>query len=203
MVDPTTGRLSMPSLQFLRISIADDQDADYLPAVFDLFDTPVLTEFMIHGTHVDQIIVLFKSASLPRSSFPALMSLTFANYADCCAVISEVRHRISPPRLFPVLSSLSLISQCFTSIFVNGMFASTAPPWPLLKTLTVCPLERDRDVVSDALWNARTTKPRTLPRFKLSGSLLVGMRKHEKESDKESGMDMELFDPSEIMAAFH
>ncbi|KAJ7164892.1 hypothetical protein C8R46DRAFT_300308 [Mycena filopes] len=201
LVDLTIGRLCLPSLKFLRISI-DSRRQDYLHAVFDLFDTPALTEFMIHGTHAHQIHALLHSTSLPHSSFPALTALIFANDADDCRVIGDVHHPIPPPRLFPVLSSLTLIRLCFTSDLV-GMLASTAHPWPLLKTLTVCPSEREVVAVSDVLWNnARSAKHRALPRFRLSDSLLTGIRRRERKSGEESGMDMELFDPTELMAAF-
>ncbi|KAJ7164893.1 hypothetical protein C8R46DRAFT_300321 [Mycena filopes] len=195
-------RLHMPSLKFLCISILDYQDQDYLLTIFDLFDAPALTEFMINGTHADQILVLFNSTSLPQSFFPALTSLTFANSSDEeCSFIGEV-HPTPPSRLFPILSSLSFIRQCFTSTLVHALLLSAAHTWPLLKTLTMCPVDREVSAVSDTLWRARTAKPRTLPRFKLSSSLLAGMRKREKENDEESGLDMELFDPTELIAAF-
>ncbi|KAJ7178041.1 hypothetical protein C8R46DRAFT_668757 [Mycena filopes] len=201
LVDLTIGRLCLPSLKFLRISI-ESLEQDYLPAVFDLFDTPALTEFTIHGTHAHQILTLLHSASLPHSSFPALKSLTFANGADDCRTFPPGVQPIPPPRLFPVLSSLTLIRLCFTSDLV-GKLASTAHPWPLLKTLTVCPSEREVVAVSDVLWNnARSAKHRALPRFRLSDSLLTGIRRRERKSGEESGMDMELFDPTELIAAF-
>ncbi|KAJ7164906.1 hypothetical protein C8R46DRAFT_1097575 [Mycena filopes] len=201
MVDVTVGRLCIPSLNSLRLSIPDSEDDTFLLAIFDIFDTPALIELIIGGTtHADQIFALFDSTSLPHSSFPALAFLTFDNQSDQCSFAPEI-NPIPPPRLFPALSSLTLIRQCFTSTLV-GMLVSTGHPWPLLKTLTVCPLGWELDAVSDTLWNARPTKPRALPEFRLSGSLLARMRKREKEGDEESGMDMKLFDPTELMAPF-
>ncbi|KAJ7028704.1 hypothetical protein C8F04DRAFT_1265663 [Mycena alexandri] len=117
------GRLHLPFLERLHIEIPEE-DQHHLLAIFDLFDTPALAEFTISGTHADQILVLFNSTSLPHSSFPALTSLTFVNGSCACRVIPADAHPItSAPRLFPALSSLSLIHQCFTPHLVTGIFA--------------------------------------------------------------------------------
>ncbi|KAJ7721012.1 hypothetical protein B0H16DRAFT_1896634 [Mycena metata] len=205
-VDISMGRLHLPCLKFLHISLLDPTaDQHYLLAIFDLFDAPALVEFTISGTHADQILVLFNSTSLPHSSFPALTSLTFVGVSCGCYEIPDDALPItSAPPLFPLLSSLSLIHQCFMSHLVAGVLSSLHT-WPVLKTLTLCPLvdeHRPVEDVCDTLWNACRSKPQVLPKFRLPASLLARIKNREAEEDEKSGMDMELFDPTELINSF-
>ncbi|KAJ7356679.1 hypothetical protein DFH08DRAFT_802686 [Mycena albidolilacea] len=71
-------RFHIPTLKFLYISISEFEDSDFLPKNLDSFDTPALTELIVGGTHGDQISQLLSLTGLPHSSFPALLSLSFA-----------------------------------------------------------------------------------------------------------------------------
>ncbi|KAJ7721007.1 hypothetical protein B0H16DRAFT_378949 [Mycena metata] len=204
MVDISIGRLHLPCLKFLYISLSDpEEDYNHLLTIFDLFDAPALVEFTINGTHADQILVLFNSTSLPHSSFPALTSLTFIIDSCVCNEIPDgVRPISSSPPLFPLLSSLSLIQQCFTSYLAAGVLSSLHL-WPVLKTLTLCPPAGEPvEDVCDVLWNACHSKSQVLPKFRLSASLLARIKDREDEEDEKSGMDMELFDPTELINSF-
>ncbi|KAJ7756931.1 hypothetical protein B0H16DRAFT_1824611 [Mycena metata] len=199
MVDISMGQLHLPCLTVLHISLLNSvADQFHLLAIFDLLDAPALVEFRISGTHADQILVLFNSTGLPHSSFPALTSLTFVNVSCGCDEIPDDALPItSAPPLFPLLSSLSLIHQCFMSHLVEGVLSSLHT-WPVLKTLTLVPPEpryREHKAVEDVcdtLWNACRPKPQVLPKFRLSASLLARMKQREDEEDEKSGIDMEL-----------
>ncbi|KAF7343331.1 F-box domain-containing protein [Mycena venus] len=133
-------QVHVPYLKFLRIRILNEEVL--LDDVISLFDCPALTEFIIHAVHGDQIFALFNSSN-PRSWLPALASLTFVNDPYACTHSSHntwpIHH--SPLRLFPALSSLSLIGVCYTTNFVKAILDSHTRPWPLPETLTLCPME--------------------------------------------------------------
>ncbi|KAJ7721011.1 hypothetical protein B0H16DRAFT_379017 [Mycena metata] len=205
MVDISIGRLHLPCLKFLHISLLDPDVADHghLLAIFGLFDAPALVEFTINGPHADQILVLFNSTTLPHSSFPALTSLTFVSIScGCDRIPNDALPITSAPPLFPLLSSLSLIHQCFMTHLAAGV-VSSLHTWPVLKTLTLCPPDGEPvGEVCDTLWNACRSKPQVLPKFRLPASLLARMKDREDEEDEKSGMDTELFDPTELINSF-
>ncbi|KAF7350427.1 hypothetical protein MVEN_01347700 [Mycena venus] len=168
--------------------------------LIDLFNTPDLTEFIIDGAHGDQIFVLLNSQSLPRPSFPALTSF-FINTKSCFCetdpALSHAHlpflHTISFPALvlFPALSSLTLVRQCFTRNLVKYILGPTSQPWSQLKTLTLCPKEDTSDSVCDALKDAIASKRQhgqCLPKLRLSAALF------SLEDWQVGGVDVEIFD---------
>ncbi|KAJ7672581.1 hypothetical protein DFH06DRAFT_1176839, partial [Mycena polygramma] len=172
-------RFHIPTLKSLHISVAgeeDDTSEFYLVDLVHLFDAPQLTEFTIDGTHGEHIWVLLNSTSL-HTSFPALTSLYFVSNGSCvCEEESESSIFSSPPRqLFPAVSSLTLIDQCFTADLVTNVLSSASQHWPLLKTLTLCPKEHSFLLaeVGDALRDcAALLSGAEAPKLRLSRGLL-------------------------------
>jgi hypothetical protein len=147
-------RFHTPTLSFLHISIGEDEPADYLSRVVDLFHSPALTELIIHGSHGDQIALLLSLKSLPHSSFPSVTSLTFLTGSCACYPSDGNRpsHPIScPPGVFPALSHLTLINQCFTEHLIQEMLGPASQPWPLLKVITLGMKNDSLGGVRDAL----------------------------------------------------
>ncbi|KAJ7704308.1 hypothetical protein B0H17DRAFT_1039224 [Mycena rosella] len=134
-------RFSLPSLKSLHILVDPDDDETNLLAVVSLFDIPAATDLIIDHAHGDCICVLFNATTYPDLSFPAVSSLSFFS-RDCSC---ETSHFVAQPipalplRLFPALSSLTFIEGCFTAHIVEEILGPAAQPWPLLKTLTMCP----------------------------------------------------------------
>jgi hypothetical protein len=184
-------RFHIPSLNFLHISVSDTEDEFYLRGIIDLFDTPALTEFIIDGTHGDQICVLFNLTSLPHSSFPALTSFSFVKRGSCWCDSEPISDTISSPplHLFPALSSLTLINQCSTPKLVQNILGPASQPWPLLKTVALWPRQDDlealRDVLRDAVQSKRE-RGQALPKFRLSPKLL------SQEDWQGMGVDVEI-----------
>ncbi|KAJ6588529.1 hypothetical protein B0H19DRAFT_1367122 [Mycena capillaripes] len=202
-MDTPQDRFHIPSLKILRISVSDE-DAFFLLVIFNLFDTPALTEFMIDGSHGDQIFVLFNLTSLPHSSFPALTSLSFIKLDSCsCEVDVTVdfsNSLTSPPlQLFPALASLTLINQCFAHNLVKDLLGPASPPWPRLKSVTLCPKENTLDDVHSAFREAVQSKfhgGKALPKIRLSPRLEC------LEEWQEEGADVEIFDPDTVLDDF-
>ncbi|KAJ7614635.1 hypothetical protein DFH06DRAFT_1484178 [Mycena polygramma] len=204
---PSAPRVHFPALELLHISISDCGDDFYLLHIVDLFDTPTLTEFVINGTHGDQISRLFNQTSLPHASFPALSSFSFVVRGCDCETETELQssfanyHTISsPPRaLFPALSSLTLINQCFAPKLVEDLLGPASQPWPQLQTVTLCPMDGNLDGVCSALRdaaNAKRQRGQTLPKLRLSSELL------SLEDWREKGVDVEKFDPDDVLDLF-
>ncbi|KAJ7853901.1 hypothetical protein B0H13DRAFT_2358773 [Mycena leptocephala] len=204
---PTAGlRFHIPSLKFLSISIQDSEHPLYLRSIAGVFDTPSLTEFIIDGTHGDQIFDLLNWTGLPHSSFPSLTSFSFINRGSCSCEANVHFSRFActtfsspPPRLFPVLSSLTLINQCFTSNFVTEILGPASQPWPLLKTVALCPmqsaLETVRGVLRDAM-HSRHQRGQPLSNLRLSPALL------SLEDWHKYGANVERFDPVDLLNSF-
>ncbi|KAJ6571704.1 hypothetical protein B0H19DRAFT_1130800, partial [Mycena capillaripes] len=190
-----TRRFHIPLLKSLHLSVSYSEDDSYLLGIVGLFDTPVLTEFIIDGTHGDQIFALFNSTSVP-SSFPALTSFSFVNRLSCsCETERSFSNPISAPSLglFPALSTLALINQCFTTNLVTDILSL---PWPLLDTLTLCPQQDYLVDVRGALHDAVELKRRRgqpLPKLRLSSPLAL---------PKENEADIEIFDPVNVLRLF-
>ncbi|KAF8190409.1 hypothetical protein K438DRAFT_1763395 [Mycena galopus ATCC 62051] len=192
----------MPSLKSLHITIQDGRGAGFLTSMVDLFDTPALTEFIIDNAHGAQISPLLAATSLPQgSSFPALASLTFINCHGCkCEQYRQLSDTISaPPPLFPALSALTLINQCFTANLVRDILGPHSQPWPLLETVTLCPLESALEAVGVSLRIAVVSKQQrgeTLPKLRLAPALAA------LENWQELGAQMKIFDPADMLDAF-
>ncbi|KAJ7356676.1 hypothetical protein DFH08DRAFT_1047468 [Mycena albidolilacea] len=124
----------------LHISIAEEA-CEYLLEIIDIFDTPALTELVIRGTHGDQIPLLLCSMGLPHSSFPALTTLSFIYTGSCnCEISDENRPSLaisSPLIVFPALSHLTLINQCYTEHLIRDILGPASESWPLLKIITL------------------------------------------------------------------
>ncbi|KAJ6591028.1 hypothetical protein DFH09DRAFT_1273719 [Mycena vulgaris] len=197
-------RISIPSLISLHIVIWSDHAAPMLAEIVGLFDTPAVTDLTIDYAHGDQISVLFDSTSLPNVIFPALTSLSFVARGCRCEAegpFSSLQPIPSPPlRLLPVLSSLTLINVCFTSYIIEQILGPTSQPWPLLKTVTVCPRE-DIDILPTVYNTLRTAidskrqREQAIPKFRLSPGLFC-----EDYWDK-NGVDVEVFNHEEIVNA--
>ncbi|KAJ7507194.1 hypothetical protein B0H11DRAFT_2271706 [Mycena galericulata] len=163
----STEQMHIPSLKSLYLNLCDDEVNTYDP--LRLFDTPGLTDLVLDGIHGDWVCALFDPASLPRASFPALTSLSFVNIRCRCedseedpTISSNLRTISSPPlRLFPALTSLTLIHQCFTSNIIFDILGPSSEPWPLLQTLTLCPKEEALNDVYRTL--QQVVRPRTSP----------------------------------------
>ncbi|KAJ7908754.1 hypothetical protein B0H13DRAFT_2495921 [Mycena leptocephala] len=139
-ISPTSARrFDLPALQFLHIVVMDGEDEAYpsLLEMIDLFDTPALTEFIIDGTHGDQIFSFFNATSFPHSSFPALTSLSFINTDSCTAWPKEDMFDVVRNALEDVVDSKRQRGQPIPAI-------------RLFRTLEVCRgMERSRKVCSD------------------------------------------------------
>ncbi|KAF7350434.1 hypothetical protein MVEN_01348600 [Mycena venus] len=194
-------QIYIPTLKSLYISISDSEDNIHLLGILDIFDTPALTEFMVEGTHGDQISTLFNSASLPRSSFPALTSISFVQRGTCACEFDlpfSLDALSSPPlALFPALTSLTLINQCFTHTLVEDILGPASEPWPLLRTVTLCPMKDTVEKVCDALKDAvQSDREHHIPQLRLSSALL------SREDWREIGVDVEVFDPKDVLGNF-
>ncbi|KAJ7789462.1 hypothetical protein B0H14DRAFT_242345 [Mycena olivaceomarginata] len=174
---PHNRRFHIPPLKFLHISISETGDPDFLSKIIDSFDTPALTELVVDSSHGDQIAHLLSLTSLPRSSFPALTSLSFAFVrSDSCPCETDPRlapnHTIlSPPAIFPALSHLTLINQCYTSRLIGDILGPASEPWPLLKAVTLFVKEplfaATRNTIDHAV-KPRRERGQALPKIQLS-----------------------------------
>ncbi|KAJ7764612.1 hypothetical protein DFH07DRAFT_811815 [Mycena maculata] len=193
----------IPSLESLIVVISDTSDALHLRETLFHFDTPLLTALVVQYAHGDQISVLFSPTNLPYSSFPALTSLSFVNNGCECeadfSLCEEVQPITSPPQhLFPVLSSLTLVNQCFTEEILSDILGADSTSWPFLKTVSICPKENKLEEVYSTLAQIVCSKRQThqeqaLPKLRLSPSLFA------KECWEENGVDVELFDAAEVI----
>ncbi|KAJ7704410.1 hypothetical protein B0H17DRAFT_10310 [Mycena rosella] len=195
-------RIVIPSLESLHISARDCEDASQLLSILGRFDTPALVRLTIDYAHGDWVCVLFDPMSLPDSTFPALTSLSFVgNKLSQCegpASIPPFFQAIPPLRLFPALSSLTLIDGCFTAHIVEQIFGPTSDPWPLLETVTVCPIEGTLQDVYQTLQRvirSKRQRAQILPKFHFSAIL------YNQSYWNEHGVDVELFDPTAMVAA--
>ncbi|KAJ7780252.1 hypothetical protein DFH07DRAFT_468057 [Mycena maculata] len=192
-------RMSIPSLKSLVVFIGQSLSCSYVEEICGFFDTPALTDLTINFAHGPHICHLFNSTSLP-SSFPVL---TFLTFVGSCSAWDEFRYLpplpppqkiLSPPlHLFPALSSLSLVGQCSTANIISDLLGPNSPPWPFLRTITVCPKDSDVEEIYTALQLVvRSKKP--LPGFRFSTLL------YEYSWD-EHGVDAELYDPADLIDA--
>ncbi|KAJ7481482.1 hypothetical protein FB451DRAFT_1394134 [Mycena latifolia] len=161
-------RIIVPSLKSLHLAVGPDAGALHLLGIIRLFDTLALTDLVMDYIHGDQI--------LENTPIPPISSL--------------------PPRLFPALSSLTLINQCFTAHVVEQILGPASQPWPLLETVTICPtLETMQDVYStlQGVISSKHRSTQTIPKFRFSSMLF------KQSYWDENGVDVELFDPAEMV----
>ncbi|KAJ7819375.1 hypothetical protein B0H14DRAFT_2836610 [Mycena olivaceomarginata] len=152
-----TTPLRLPTLKSLDLWIPEDGE-DYLAGILEHFDLPTLTELTVEGSHGDQIALLFSRTSFLGSNFPALASVSFV-FRDSCPCETEPdftpKHTISsPPAVFPALSHLTLINQCFTHTLIQDILGPASHLWPLLKGVTLCPRKDSLENVCSALEDA-------------------------------------------------
>ncbi|KAJ7628335.1 hypothetical protein FB45DRAFT_1059126 [Roridomyces roridus] len=145
--------ISSRCLTHIQLHHCGDDDRALLD-VLSCFDTPALSDLTLYDCHGDQISVLFNS----QLSFPELKSLLFINKrpetVQCKgdpSICEDYQTIASPLHTFPLLSSWSLINQCFTARMLAETLGRNSRPWPLLRTITVWPLGLDVDDVYDAL----------------------------------------------------
>ncbi|KAJ7628370.1 hypothetical protein FB45DRAFT_1028465 [Roridomyces roridus] len=130
--------------------------------------------------HGDQFSLFLNSTM--QSRFPALTSLTFTDLGQgsCdCERTEPFRSIYEPIRapplgLFPVMSSLTLIRECFTPRIVSDLLGPGSHPWPQLEVLALRPRVADAENPYAALqdvvrWKRSQEEP--LPSFKLSPNL--------------------------------
>jgi hypothetical protein len=198
----TRSRFHIPTLRSLHLKVSDHGGGQFkLAATLDLFDAPSLTEFVVDGTHGDQIFVLFNQRrKLPHASFPALTTLSFVNKSSNCRCRGQSFPNTTchpPDLLFPALSSLTLINQCFASRMVEDILGQ---PWPGLRTLTLCPTRVDLTPMGKAVNEAlRPDRPRArgLPALRLSPALLARGEWQDGETD------VKALDPAHVLGNFH
>ncbi|KAJ6591025.1 hypothetical protein DFH09DRAFT_1273716 [Mycena vulgaris] len=197
---PNLARMSIPSLQSLHLMVYGDNGEDHLVGILCIFDTPAVTDLTIGYVHGYQISVLFDSRSLPDLTFPALTSLSFVALGCTCKVNGFILNLLaipSPPaRLFPALSSLTLVNVCFASYIVEQILGLASQPWPRLGTVTICPHKNDLHDVGSVLRGAidsRRQRDQAVPKLRLSAPVF-----YHKYWD-ENGVDVELFDPAELV----
>ncbi|KAJ7481578.1 hypothetical protein FB451DRAFT_1555836 [Mycena latifolia] len=192
-------KIIIPSLKSLHLSVARDGGNLHLLWIIRLFDAPALTDLVIDHTHGDQLCALFDSNNLPDLSFPALISLSFINRRCACEGEWSPEPLSSPPlRLFPALSSLTLINQCFAAHIVEQILGPASQPWPLLGTITICPTPETLQAVYSTLQGAIRSKRehgQAIPKFRFSPRL------SRKSYWRKNGVDVEMFDPTEMVAA--
>ncbi|KAJ7608452.1 hypothetical protein FB45DRAFT_1067535 [Roridomyces roridus] len=163
----------------------DESETNALLNALASFNTPRLTHLTLHHIHGDQLSFLFDSIKpVSRLTFPAVTSLTLANLdrKECdCEVDENFRDDYkpitAPPlRLLPVMSSLTLIRECFTPRIVLELLGPGLQPWSKLEVLALHPMPADIEKLYVALqdvvrWKQSQQEP--LPRLKLSPDLFA------------------------------
>ncbi|KAJ6515468.1 hypothetical protein C8R45DRAFT_1205719 [Mycena sanguinolenta] len=200
-MDPAGHRFHIPSLQTLHILTSDSEDSDYLLGIVDLFDTPALTKLIVDNARCDQIYELFNAASLPHASFPTLTSFSLVNGGPCpCDDEVPFSKSVSFPQIFPALSSLTLVNQCFTATVVGDVL-DPGSRWSL-KTLTLCPesslLNDVLATVQDGIRSKRELG-HAVPTFKLSPELFFLVQ----DNGRADGVQAEIFDPAKITTSLN
>ncbi|KAJ7764509.1 hypothetical protein DFH07DRAFT_955969 [Mycena maculata] len=110
---------TIQSLQTLNLS--------KVPVLFTFgknFDAPALTDLVVRFTYGDQISA-------------------FVDDACGCDDHSGIRPALQTISLrrFPLLSSLTLVNQCFTDHVISGILDLTSQQWLSLKAVSICPEE--------------------------------------------------------------
>ncbi|KAJ7165045.1 hypothetical protein C8R46DRAFT_303330 [Mycena filopes] len=196
------GGIHVPSLKTLQLLVNGDFGFENLVENVAYFDTPAVTDFIVGDAHGDDVSVLFDAGSLPDTLFPAVTSLTFVGGGCECDSGTDTHNlrgiQAPPLHLFPALTSLALINECFTAQLMEDLIGPESQPWPLLQTVTLCPMGNSLQEVLDVIRNAVRTKRQngqTVPRFRVSREL------YQRGGDfwQGNGVDVELFDPSPLV----
>ncbi|KAJ7724206.1 hypothetical protein B0H16DRAFT_1895539 [Mycena metata] len=189
------GRVCIPTLKSLHISCRGREGGtDWLDSL-QYFDAPALTNVTLDHTHGTQICALFNPGNLPDEPFPALTSLSFLHHRCTCSEGWRGTNLSPPLNLFPALSSISLINQCFTADVVRAMFNPASPRWSGLTNVTLVPRDALEDVFSaleDAV-HSNLERGQTLPKLTLSPALF------DRQFWTENRVDVELFGPMDVI----
>ncbi|KAJ7300758.1 hypothetical protein DFH08DRAFT_979348 [Mycena albidolilacea] len=127
----TEDRFHIPTLTSLDITIADGEEDDILLSAMNAFDAPALTEFTIHNADGCQLVPLFDPSNPRHTSFPALASLCLIKRYPCsCEEREPITSTIPGPPIavFPALSSLTLINQCWTANILDDILGPGSQP---------------------------------------------------------------------------
>jgi hypothetical protein len=194
----------IPSLKSLFLVVSGHDDAYDWLATIDSFDTPSLTEFGIDGLHGDHIFELCNCRSFPRASFAALTSFCFVNRCACHCETSipfpDIDTTSHPPfGLFPALSSLTLVNECFAPNLLRGLVVPSSDTWHVLGTVALTAgttaAEGVRGAVLDAV-RSHQQHGLPLPRFRLAPAL------SSLEDWEGHGIEVEKFEPAEVLDVF-
>ncbi|KAK7062294.1 hypothetical protein R3P38DRAFT_2834530 [Favolaschia claudopus] len=195
---PTDYQIRIPSLRFLSVWIdIYNQQEPYLLQIMDFFSCPALSELVVFGSHGHQVFSLLNTFSFPRTSFPMLHALSFINTDLECSCeynmpLPTRTHLVDTP-LFPTLSSLTLMKQCFMSDLIREIIGTSPLPLPSLQTLTLRPSPGEPVVnVRHALLDAMLRLPQTLPKLRLSPAL------YYEEDWREVDQEVTVFDPERL-----
>ncbi|KAJ7721017.1 hypothetical protein B0H16DRAFT_379088 [Mycena metata] len=196
------GRISIPSLKTLRICLDFQRDVLNLVDNIALFNTPAVTDFAVDYAHGDDISSLLHPFSLPHCVFPLVTSLSFASTGNCrCDETDDedihwnLEGVQASLHVFPALTSLTLINECFMANIVDALLGPGSAPWPLLETVTLCPESRILQDVYMAIRSAVRTRRdlgQVFPKLRLSPELCQIGQSYWAEN----GVHVELFDPS-------
>ncbi|KAJ7028700.1 hypothetical protein C8F04DRAFT_51593 [Mycena alexandri] len=201
----SAGQIHIPTLKTLHICVSYGRNSEALLEHVAFFDTPAVTDLAVDYAHGDDISVLFGPTILPRPVFPAVTSLSFASRGCTCGLEIEIRRnrrRIPAPplHLFPAVTSLTLVNECFMANIVEDLIGPDSQPWPLLQTVTLCPTHKDIQEVNAVIQNVVRTRRQNgevVPKFRLSPKLCeVG-----EDYWVENGVDVDIFDPIELVRA--
>ncbi|KAJ7721014.1 hypothetical protein B0H16DRAFT_1603506 [Mycena metata] len=201
----SVGEIHIPTLKTLHICLSYDFSTEAMLEHIAFFDTPAVTDLTIDYAHGDDVSTLFCPTNLPHPVFPAVTSLSFVGRGCTCdrglgsARLNSWRIPTPPLHIFPALTSLTLINECFMANIVEDLVGPDSQPWPLLQTVTLCPTTAYVQEVYTVIQNTvRSRRQRAVvPKFRLSPRLYeVG-----EEYWAENGVDVELFDPTELVLA--
>ncbi|KAJ7164888.1 hypothetical protein C8R46DRAFT_1220046 [Mycena filopes] len=205
------GRISIPSLKALCLDLDSQRGTFSLLDNLAILDVPRVTDLTVNWAHGDEISSLLHPASLPHRVFPAVTSLSFVS-GSTIATLCRCDHEndedvqwnltgtLASLHPFPALSSLTLINVCFMPDIVDALLGPESPPWPLLETLTLCPLPRVLQDVYAAIRSAvRSMRQRgqVCPKFRFSPELCQVGQNYWAENE----VDVESFDPTPLVGA--
>ncbi|KAJ7603792.1 hypothetical protein FB45DRAFT_1070967 [Roridomyces roridus] len=154
------GGIVSQSLTHLDLELHEsDEESEALSNELSSFNTPHLTHLGLHGTHGDQLSLLFNSTQPAQARLPAVSSLTFTHLdrpvVCTCEVEGSYRDHYkpiaAPLKLFPVVSSLTLVDECFTPRIVSDLLGHGSQPWPLLDVLALRPKPSEAEKLYTAL----------------------------------------------------
>ncbi|KAJ7603014.1 hypothetical protein FB45DRAFT_1072281 [Roridomyces roridus] len=133
--------------------------------------------FTSGGGIVSQSLISLISPA--QAGFPAVSSLTFTHLdrpvVCTCEVEGNYRDHYkpiaAPLKLFPVVSSLTLVDECFTPRIISELLGHGSQPWPLLDVLALRPKPSEAEKLYTVLQEVvrwKRSQQESLPRFKPS-----------------------------------